>query len=136
VVSFTPRGKSPRNPLDKKLGGPQSRSRRCGVRKDLLPLPETEPRPSVAIRIELSRLQRNSQWETKSRYTLQLPVHRTSSVGLPYTRLVRSRSDTIHDTKYAIRNFMYLRKKCTRLPGSRFIIVPRLGTSGPVSRYV
>jgi hypothetical protein len=43
VISFTPRplypqGKSPQYPLDRKLGGLQSRSRCCGVEKNLLPL--------------------------------------------------------------------------------------------------
>jgi hypothetical protein len=42
VVSFTPwplypRGKDPRYPLDRKLGGPQSRSGRCGAEKVLDP---------------------------------------------------------------------------------------------------
>jgi hypothetical protein len=41
-----PRGNSSRYPLDRRLCGPQSRSERCGVEKDLLPLPGTEPRPS------------------------------------------------------------------------------------------
>jgi hypothetical protein len=44
--SFTPRplyprGKSPRYPLDRRLGGPQSRSGCCGVERNLLPLPES-----------------------------------------------------------------------------------------------
>jgi len=43
------RGKSPRYPLDKRLGGPQSRSWCGGEEKKipLLTLPETEPRPSI-----------------------------------------------------------------------------------------
>jgi hypothetical protein len=41
-TSFTPRslyphGKNPRYPLDRRLGGPQSRFGRCEVRKNLLP---------------------------------------------------------------------------------------------------
>jgi hypothetical protein len=48
VVSFTPRplyprGKSPRYPLDRRLGGPQSRSGRGGEKKHSRPLPELEP---------------------------------------------------------------------------------------------
>jgi hypothetical protein len=48
--SFTPRslysrGKSPRYPLDRRLGQPQSRSGRCGVDKNILTLPGIEPRP-------------------------------------------------------------------------------------------
>jgi hypothetical protein len=65
VVSFTslplcPRGNSPRHPLDRRLVGPQSRSGRCGVEKDLLP--GIQPRPSrpylVAFPTELSQLTR------------------------------------------------------------------------------
>jgi hypothetical protein len=39
-------GKSPRYLFDRRLGGPRSRSERCGVEKNLLPLPGIEPRPS------------------------------------------------------------------------------------------
>jgi hypothetical protein len=41
------RGKSPRYPLDRRLGGPQSRSGRCGEDKNLLRLPRNEPRPEL-----------------------------------------------------------------------------------------
>jgi hypothetical protein len=48
VVSFTPRplyskGKNPRYPLDRRLGGPQSRSGCGGVVKNFQPLPGLEP---------------------------------------------------------------------------------------------
>jgi hypothetical protein len=48
VVSFTPRplysqGKSPWYPLDRRLGGPQSRSGRGGEEKNSHPPPEIEP---------------------------------------------------------------------------------------------
>jgi hypothetical protein len=48
VVSFTPRplypqGKSPLYPLDRGLGGPQSRSGRGGEEKNFQPPPEIEP---------------------------------------------------------------------------------------------
>jgi hypothetical protein len=48
VVSFTPRplypqGRSPWYPLDRKLGGPQSRSGRGGEEKNSQPLPGLEP---------------------------------------------------------------------------------------------
>jgi hypothetical protein len=48
VVTFTPRslypqGKSPRYPLDRRLGGPQSRSERGGEEKNPQPLPGIEP---------------------------------------------------------------------------------------------
>jgi hypothetical protein len=51
MFSFTPRplylrGKCPRYPLYRRLGGPQSQSGRCGVEKNLLPMPGIEPRPS------------------------------------------------------------------------------------------
>jgi hypothetical protein len=54
VTSFTrrllsPRGKSPRYPLDRSLCGPQVRSARRGG-KHLLPLPEIEPRLSCPAR--------------------------------------------------------------------------------------
>jgi hypothetical protein len=49
VVSFTPRplypkGKSPWYPLDRRLGGPQSRSGRCGEEKKSIPCWESNPR--------------------------------------------------------------------------------------------
>jgi hypothetical protein len=48
VVSFRPlplypQGNSLWYPLDKRLGGPQSRSGRCGEKKNVLSLPENEP---------------------------------------------------------------------------------------------
>jgi hypothetical protein len=51
VVSFTPlklypRGTSPQYQLDRRLGGPQSRSGCCGEEKKLA-LPGIEPRPSL-----------------------------------------------------------------------------------------
>jgi hypothetical protein len=65
VVSFTPRplypqGKSPWYPLDKKLGGPQSRSGGGGEEKNSQPLPGLEA-PIIqpvaqCCTIELSRL--------------------------------------------------------------------------------
>jgi hypothetical protein len=42
-----PRRKSPRYPLSRSLGGPQSRCWRCGEAKNPLPLPGIEPRPSI-----------------------------------------------------------------------------------------
>jgi hypothetical protein len=53
VVSFTPRplypqGKSPRYPLDRRLGGPQSRSGHGGEEKNSQPLPrESNPRTPI-----------------------------------------------------------------------------------------
>jgi hypothetical protein len=51
LVSFTPlplypRGKSPRYPLDRRLGGPQSLSGHCGVENNFLTLLVIEPRSS------------------------------------------------------------------------------------------
>jgi hypothetical protein len=43
---FTREEKAPQYPLDMRLGEPQSLSGRYGVAKNLLPLPEIEPRPS------------------------------------------------------------------------------------------
>jgi hypothetical protein len=59
--------KSPRCPLDRRLGGPQSRSGPCGVEKNFLPLSWIERRPSslqpVAItsRIEVTSLDNAKQ---------------------------------------------------------------------------
>jgi hypothetical protein len=72
VVSFTPRplypqGKSLRYPLDRRLGGPQSRSGRHGEEKNLGPTGTRSPTPSssrlypVAIPTELSRLCRGEE---------------------------------------------------------------------------
>jgi hypothetical protein len=51
VVSFTPRllyprGKSPRYPLDRRLGGPQNRSGNYRQKKNFVTLQEIEPRSS------------------------------------------------------------------------------------------
>jgi hypothetical protein len=61
VVSFTARplylhGRSRRYPLDRRLGGPQSRSGRCGIEKTLFPLPGIEARPSSPSLYRLSYL--------------------------------------------------------------------------------
>jgi hypothetical protein len=54
---FIPQRDRPRYPLDRRLDGPQSRSRRCGAEKNLAPAgirnPAVQP---VAIPTELSRL--------------------------------------------------------------------------------
>jgi hypothetical protein len=62
VPAALPPGKSPWYPLDRKLGGPQSRSGRGGEEKNSQPPPGMEPlnphRPArslVAIPTELSR---------------------------------------------------------------------------------
>jgi hypothetical protein len=47
---FTPRGKSPRYPLDRKLDGPQSRSGRHGEVKILDPTGTRTPTPRSASR--------------------------------------------------------------------------------------
>jgi hypothetical protein len=52
VVSFTPRpiysqGKSPCNPLNRRLGGPQSRSGRGDEEKNSQPLRESNPRTPI-----------------------------------------------------------------------------------------
>jgi hypothetical protein len=51
VLSFTllplyPKGKSSRFPLGRRLGGNQSRSGLCGIKRNLLPLSGIEPLPS------------------------------------------------------------------------------------------
>jgi hypothetical protein len=58
-----PQGKSPWYPLDRRLGGPQSRSGRGGEEKNSQPSPEIEPynagRPArslVTIQTELLRI--------------------------------------------------------------------------------
>jgi hypothetical protein len=76
VVSFTPRplyhqGKRPWYPLDRRLGGPQSRSGRGGEEKNSQPLPGLEPSiiQSVAqcYTIELSRLLNEYTYISKPR---------------------------------------------------------------------
>jgi hypothetical protein len=52
VISFTPRplypqGKSPWYPLDRRLGGPQSRSRSGGEEKNSQPRRESNPRTPI-----------------------------------------------------------------------------------------
>jgi hypothetical protein len=54
MASFTPRGKSPRYPLDKRLSGPQSRSACCGVEINPFPLSGIEPWPSSPSLYRLS----------------------------------------------------------------------------------
>jgi hypothetical protein len=65
VVNFTLRSLWPQYALDRRLGGPQSWSGRCGAEKSLLPLPEVELLPSnpqlIAIQTELSRLLGNNR---------------------------------------------------------------------------
>jgi hypothetical protein len=46
VVSFTPRQFYPRYPLDRRSGGPQSRSGRVCEDKESLPILRTEPQSS------------------------------------------------------------------------------------------
>jgi hypothetical protein len=74
VVSFTPRSlylqrKSPRYPLDRRLGGLQSQSGSGGEEKNSQPLPGLEPpvfQPAAQRdTIELSRLQDNIKMNVK-----------------------------------------------------------------------
>jgi hypothetical protein len=44
ALAALPQGKNPWHPLDRRSGGPQSRSRRGGEEKNLQPLPGIEPR--------------------------------------------------------------------------------------------
>jgi hypothetical protein len=60
---FTPGGKSPRYPLYRRLGGPQSRSGRRGKRKNPLPLSGIEPRPLIRQYISLYGLLKTSLYE-------------------------------------------------------------------------
>jgi hypothetical protein len=46
VPAALPPWKEPRCPLDRTLREPQSQSGRCGVEKNLVPLPGIEQRPS------------------------------------------------------------------------------------------
>jgi len=75
AVSYTtrplyPRGKSPRHPLDRRLGGPQRRSGRGGEEENSLPLPGIEPRsPSrslVTLLSEQPRLAHHSRDEQRN----------------------------------------------------------------------
>jgi hypothetical protein len=43
---FIPGERDPQYPLDKRLGGPQTRSRNCGGEKDFLPLSGIQPQSS------------------------------------------------------------------------------------------
>jgi hypothetical protein len=47
-------GKDPRYPLDRRLGGPQSRSGLCGEEWNFLPLPGIDPWPSSPLLYRLS----------------------------------------------------------------------------------
>jgi hypothetical protein len=85
VVSFTPRplypqGKSPWYPLDRKLGGPQSRSEPGGEEKNSQPLPGLKP-PIIQLvaqryTAELSRLLISALDETK---VIDFPSQKTVS---------------------------------------------------------
>jgi len=44
-----PWGKSPQNPLDRWLGGPQSQSECSGEEKNSQPLPRTNPDPAHSL---------------------------------------------------------------------------------------
>ena len=74
MVSFTPRplylrGNSLRDPVSRKLGGPQGQSGRFGHGKSLLPLPGMEPRfvvcPARSLVIVPTALVRLSQLTTQ-----------------------------------------------------------------------
>jgi hypothetical protein len=65
ALADLPQGKSPRYPLDRRLGGPQSRYGRCGEEENLAPAGNRTPAVQpVAIPTELSRLL--SEMDTKS----------------------------------------------------------------------
>jgi hypothetical protein len=49
-----PGERAPGTQFDMRLGGPKSRSGRCGVQKNLLPLPGIEPQPSSPSLYQLS----------------------------------------------------------------------------------
>jgi hypothetical protein len=110
VVSFTPRplnprGKSPRYPLDRRLGGPQCRSGKRGEEKILEPTGTWTPTPRssspypVAIPTTLSRILCFMAWQSK--FFTELGASKNSQhsyingsimlchkiwVGLPYVR--------------------------------------------------
>jgi hypothetical protein len=72
MVSFTPRPlypwkKSPLYPLDRRLGGPQSRSGRCGAERNVLPLPGIE-------------LCRYTDWAIHVDFLNTKPYHRTKGI--------------------------------------------------------
>jgi hypothetical protein len=66
-LSHYPRRKSPWYPLDRGLGGPQSRSGRCGLEKNLMPLPGIEP-GQPARSPSLYRLSYPSSWYSIEAY--------------------------------------------------------------------
>jgi hypothetical protein len=78
VVNFTPRGKSPRYPLDRRLDGPQSRSGRSGEEKILDPTGTRTPLLCCpARRQSLYRLRYTGSQELKylSQFKYRLRYH-------------------------------------------------------------
>jgi hypothetical protein len=73
-----PQGKSPWYPLYRRLGGPQSRFRRCGVEKNSQPLSRLKP-PIIQLiakrcTAELSRLILNVFQKKKNRAEIQFAI--------------------------------------------------------------
>jgi hypothetical protein len=91
-----PQGKSTWYPLDRKLGGPQSRSGHGGEEKNSHPLPEIEP-PII--------------WPIAQRYTTELSRRLTvPSTGRNHHLLIANKA--FED----VENFRYLRKTVTNQP--------------------
>jgi hypothetical protein len=90
---FSPKERAPRYQFYKRLGGPQSRSGRCGVQRDFLPPPGTEPRSSSL------RVRRYTDWAIPSshcrkRCTFIWRIHfPNNSFHLYFLRLVVGRSE-------------------------------------------
>jgi hypothetical protein len=59
VPAALPPGKEPPVPLNRRLGKPQNRSGRCGVKKNLLPLLESNPEPSNQYPLNISKINLN-----------------------------------------------------------------------------
>jgi hypothetical protein len=85
-AAFCPRGKDPQYPLDRRLGGPQSRSGHRGSRKNHLPLPGIEHRSS-------------GRW-SQTLYRLSYPFYGKLQIGVSRSgKGFRSRCNDRHERR-------------------------------------
>jgi hypothetical protein len=82
-AALYPRGKDPRYPLYRRLGGPQSRSGHRGYRKNPLPLPGIEPRsPGIPARYSSPVFQPGIPARSQTLYWLSYPAPNYSNSGI------------------------------------------------------